>query len=325
MGNNNGQKGFIDEDAHYLNDGNTISFGQDTATIFYQEKPYFTGDKIKILKPKVKEFKKSNAQFFITSMNLAFSHFAWGSSSFNMNVLNNQAIMLPVTPNGKIDFEFMETFVAELEAHRVAELEAYLTVTGLKDYKLTEEEKETLENLSLFEWKEFNITEIFNIKNTKNILSNQIKPNSGTVPYLCASAENNSVSSYISYKEELKDKGNCIFIGGKTFVVSYQEFDFFSNDSHNLALYLRNKEFANQINQLYLATCIKKSLRHKYSWGDSISNKKIQKDKVMLPVKDGAVDYRIMARLISAVQKLVIKDLVIWADKKIEATKQVVQ
>lgn len=317
MGNNNGQKGFIDEDAHYLNDGNTISFGQDTATIFYQEKPYFTGDKIKILKPKVKEFKKSNAQFFITSMNLAFSHFAWGSSSFNMNVLNNQVIMLPVTRNGKIDFQFMETFVAELEA--------YLTVTGLKDYKLTEEEKETLENLSLFEWKEFNITEIFNIKNTKNILSNQIKPNSGTVPYLCASAENNSVSSYISYKEELKDKGNCIFIGGKTFVVSYQEFDFFSNDSHNLALYLRNKEFANQINQLYLATCIKKSLRHKYSWGDSISNKKIQKDKVMLPVKDGAVDYRIMARLISAVQKLVIKDVVIWADKKIEATKQVVQ
>ena len=27
----------------------TISFEQDTATIFYQEKPYFTGDKIKVI------------------------------------------------------------------------------------------------------------------------------------------------------------------------------------------------------------------------------------------------------------------------------------
>ena len=38
---NNGIRGFITQDEKYLNAGNTISFGQDTATIFYQEKPYF--------------------------------------------------------------------------------------------------------------------------------------------------------------------------------------------------------------------------------------------------------------------------------------------
>lgn len=48
MGSNNGQKGYIDEDEKYLNPGNTISFGQDTATMYYQETPYFTGDKIKM-------------------------------------------------------------------------------------------------------------------------------------------------------------------------------------------------------------------------------------------------------------------------------------
>lgn len=37
------------------------------------------------------------------------------------------------------------------------------------------------------------------------------------------------------------DKGNCIFIGGKTFVVTYQEKDFFSNDSHNLTLRLKEE------------------------------------------------------------------------------------
>ena len=45
---NNGIKGYINQNIIYLNSGNTISFGQDTATMFYQKNPYFTGDKIKI-------------------------------------------------------------------------------------------------------------------------------------------------------------------------------------------------------------------------------------------------------------------------------------
>ena len=43
--------------------------------------------------------------------------------------------------DGQIDFDFMESFIAELEARYIAELEVYLTVTGLKDYTLTKEEE----------------------------------------------------------------------------------------------------------------------------------------------------------------------------------------
>uniref|UniRef100_UPI00388F72DA restriction endonuclease subunit S n=1 Tax=Treponema sp. TaxID=166 RepID=UPI00388F72DA len=156
-----------------------------------------------------------------------------------------------------------------------------------------------------------------------NILSSEIVENSGEIPYLCASAENNGVSSYISFNEDLLEEGNCIFIGGKTFVVSYQKDDFFSNDSHNLALYLKDADVT-KANQLYLASCVTKSLSHKYSWGNSISNAKIKNDKIMLPVKDGNPDYDSMETFISAVQKLVIKDVVQYADKKIAATKDVV-
>ena len=212
----------------------------------------------------------------------------------------------------------------ELEEERVRELSAYLKVSGLDNYELSEEEKQSIEDVDLLNWQEFNITEVFNIKNTKNILSKQITPGSGEVPYLCASADNNSVSSYISYNEEVKDKGNCIFIGGKTFVVSYQKTDFFSNDSHNLALYLVDEDKVEEANQLYLSTCIKKSLGNKYSWGDSVSNRKIQNDKIMIPVKDGVINYESMEKLISAVKKLVIKDVVMWADKDIGATKMIV-
>lgn len=111
---NNGIRGYIDEDEQYLNDENTISFGQDTATMFYQEKPYFTGDKIKILKSKDNKFNKQNAQFFITSMSKSFSSFTWGSSSFNVNIIENQQIQLPIKED-KPDYKSMETFISAIQ------------------------------------------------------------------------------------------------------------------------------------------------------------------------------------------------------------------
>lgn len=236
--------------------------------------------------------------------------------------IKTKTIQLPQY-NGKIDFDFMENFIAELEAQRIAELEAYLSVTGLKDTHLSAEEEQALACYSEVEFKQFDIIEVFDVKNTGNILSRDIVENSGRIPYLCASAENNAVSSYIKYDESLINEGNCVFIGGKTFVVSYQEKNFYSNDSHNLALYPRQCE-RNKLNQLYLATCVYKSLNHKYSWGNSISNAKIKKDKISLPVKDAKPDYSIMPTLISAIQKLVIKDVVAYSDKKLDATKQTI-
>nr|WP_083899788.1 restriction endonuclease subunit S [Streptococcus marimammalium] len=106
---NNGIRGFIKEDITYLNDGNTISFGQDTATAFYQEQPYFTGDKIKILKSKIKGFNKKNAQFFVTSIARSFSKFSWGNSSYSVEIIKNQKLSLPIK-NEKIDIKYLEIF-----------------------------------------------------------------------------------------------------------------------------------------------------------------------------------------------------------------------
>lgn len=106
----NGIKGYIRECTDYLNDGNTISFGQDTATSFYQEKPYFTGDKIKILKPKFQDFRKENALLFVAAITRTFSKFSWGNSSYSVQIIQNQKLCLPIK-NDKIDIDFIETFI----------------------------------------------------------------------------------------------------------------------------------------------------------------------------------------------------------------------
>ncbi|MGT0063040.1 restriction endonuclease subunit S [Helicobacter pylori] len=111
---NNGIRGYLKENTNFLNAGNTISFGQDTATMFYQEKPYFTGDKIKILRCKNPNFNKINALFFITSLTKAFRNFSWGSASFSVSIIENQNISLPTNQHGGIDFNFMHTFINAL-------------------------------------------------------------------------------------------------------------------------------------------------------------------------------------------------------------------
>ena len=291
-----------------------IVFGDHTRSFNIANTDFCVMDNVKVLKP-LRVHTLKQLIFVISSWKNGVVDKGY---SRHWSIAKEVGIQLPIK-NGKIDFEFMDAYISELAA--------YLKVSGLDNYELSSDEKQALENMRLIQWEEKDITGtsgVFNVKNTKSILSSKVIPNSGKTPYLCAGAENNSVSNYIAYKEALKDKGNCIFIGGKTFVVSYQESDFFSNDSHNLALYLKDKDKADKINQLFLATCIRKGLRHKYSWGDSISRQKIQKDKLMLPIKNNEIDFSYMNTLISAVQKLVIKDVVLWADKKIYATKKVI-
>ena len=74
------------------------------------------------------------------------------------------------------------------------------------------------EKLGTVKWGEFKLIDVFTVKNTSNILAYNIIEGSGTVPYLCASSENNAVSTYIDYDKKYLEKGNCIFIGGKSTV-----------------------------------------------------------------------------------------------------------
>ena len=147
---------------------------------------------------------------------------------------------------------------------------------------------------------------------------------------------------YVSYDESFLDKGNCIFIGGKTLVISYQESDFFSNDSHNLLLYLKGTKETSEEECQYLISSLYKSLKPRYNWNGSISKKKIQTDVISLPIQTNAdhtpiidpkntyhpegyiPDWSFMEKYIRAVEKVVIKDVVDWKDEEIKKTIEMV-
>ncbi len=312
----NGKKGNIDESVLFLNHGNTISFGQDTATMFYQEVPYFTGDKIKILKPKYVEFGKKNAQFFLASMRKTFSSFAWGSSRFNVETLKEQMIMLPIN-NGKIDFDFMESFIAKLEAERVAELSAYLTVSGLDNYELSSEEENALKNYKSLKWDAYNLEKLFG-KSTRGKRLKGDDRIAGTLPFVTAGEASEGISAYISNNVEVFEKNTTtIDMFGSAKYRNYQ----YGADDYVAVVHTESVPMKASI---FLTSAIHKAAHTgKFDYGHNFYAKDADALDIMLPTKDGEPDFDSMATLISAVQKLVIKDIVIYADRKIEKIKEV--
>lgn len=124
----NGIRGYINFDENYLNPEKTISFGQDTATMFYQPKAYFTGDKIQVfsLNDKYGKLNESIALYLIAAVKRAFVNFAWGQSSFALEVISELNVMLPVDKYDRLNLNYMENYIRAVEK---------LTIKDVVEYK----------------------------------------------------------------------------------------------------------------------------------------------------------------------------------------------
>lgn len=324
---NNGILGYVDylDDEHKIS-GNSIAVGMLGMQFFYMPSDFYAGQFTKTVFPKFKEFNEKLAIYFIAFFNKLQKILQGVLVRDFEKIFCESKMLLPATRDGTPDFSYMERYIVELEQARVSELAAYLRAAGLENYDLTAAEQNALDDFKngKIRFKEFKITGengIFSVKNTHSILKNQIIPNSGNYPYVTAGETNNSILTYISYDESFLEKGNSIMIAGKSMVITYQEKNYFSNDSHNLSLSLKIESNKTYKHFLFLVSALYKSLHNKYSWGDSISKEKIKKDHLWLPVIDDKnIDYNFMESFITAQQKLAIRDVVLWKDKILSKT-----
>lgn len=268
---------------------------------------------------------------YLTTSLKYFSKIFSYSNMASWEKVKSKGVYCPISSNGEISFNFMRRYIATLKAERVATLKAYLQATGLSNTILTESEIASLDTLrqNRLKWIEKPVCGkdgAFDVINTHSILNSQVVPDSGNIPYIGAGETNNSILSYISFDKKQIEKGNSIMIGGKTLVITYQEKDYFSNDSHNLALYYKDICNSNINLQLFLVSSLHRSLKPKYHWGDSISKSKIKNDCLMLPItKEGKIDYEFINNLINAITKLCIEELLSLKDMEISATESITQ
>ncbi|HEM5333172.1 TPA: restriction endonuclease subunit S [Streptococcus suis] len=334
---NNGIRGYIDEDTRYLSPANSISFGQDTATMFYQKSAYFTGDKIKIFEMNEEGFNQRTAQFIISAMRKSFANFSWGSSSYNENILKTTKTSLPYHGD-KIAFSYMENYIKTLEAERIETLEAYLTVTGLKEYHLTKNDEKILDTFTKLTdaesrveylgilWEKFPVASLFDIQTSRSVdkgaldLSDEPKK----YPFIGRTSQNNGVQGYLDYlgfAPNPKNTFSVIQIGEN--VAQFRNKEWYG--SQNLFVLHPYTEKIIDAN-LFFTTCLNMSLlQFSSGYTNYPTLSKLKELELVLPVKEQQIDYTFMSDFIKVIEKLVIKDLVEWTDKKIQATKEVVR
>lgn len=263
----------------------------------------------------------SNAMLFFA---VAMQKSMMGRFSYGKKLRSSQSedftMHLPVTDDGTIDFDFMESFIAELEAERVAELSAYLTVSGLDNYELSNNEMAIIERYKKHQipFSEFEFIKIFNnIKQGRRLKKDDQLP--GDIPFVMSGTTNTGVIGYISNPVARFPKNSItIDIFGNSF---YRNYDFGAGD--DTGVYWNTEKEYSRTCMLFFAAAMGRALRGKYSYGKKLRSSQSIHFKMQLPTKDGKPDYDAMAALISAVQKLVIKDVVLYADRKIEKTKDV--
>lgn len=261
---------------------NIISWGKQCPYFTYHDTPCITSQGMYYIN--VADYSKLQIDFIITVLTALTREYNYTNCLIG-KIFDELVLKLPLKPSADpsnydstdIDWDYMETVMRRVTT-RAKERLASLP-------QPTDKKKTPVDTSS---WGEFDIIALFDIINTKSIrqsdVQDQLQSNNGSTPYITASDKNNAILSYIDCPQEWIDEGNCIFIGGKTTTVTYQQHDFCSNDSHNLALYLKNEQARTKYIQLYLASILKKAFA-KYHWGDALSKAKIKAETIKLPLK----------------------------------------
>lgn len=308
--------GFVNKEN--INDAGTWSLGLLQMDFFYRQKPWYAGQFIRKITPKIK-IPKGAILFISTVLN---SQKTILLSILVRNVdktFKNIEVYLPVSYDGGINFDFMESFIAELEAERVAELTAYLKASGLDNYELSEKEEKAIENYTYYVWDSFNLKSLYG-KSTrgKRLKSEDRIP--GTLPFVTAGESDEGVSAFIGNPVEVFEKNTTtIDMFGSAKYRNYC----YGGDDHVAVVHTENVPM--KAAMFVTAACHKAAHTGKFDYGHNFYAKDADVLDIMLPMKNGIPDYQEMELLISAIQKLVIKDVVEYADRKIDKTKQVVE
>lgn len=240
--------------------------------------------------------------------------------------IKSKTIPLP-QHNGDIDFDFMESFIAELEA--------YLKVSGFDNYELSTEELDALRkfsNLDNDNWGTYRVGNLFEKVVTKKLpykakeLPKQ-PVDDYVLPCLTSSFQNQGLN-YYAPKTGATILSNVISIPSNSDVYRayYQTRDFtVLSDAYAIRWKLEGYKLSpNQY--LLMVMCINKVTDLPiYSYKNKLGGWNVVKEKyIRLPEIDGKIDFAFMEAFISAMKKLAIKDVVDYSNAKIRATKKVV-
>jgi hypothetical protein len=288
-----------------------ISINPDQPLSYYQSTE-FIGNSVIIID--TSKLTKNQALYVVSEIQRIRKGSTW-NDKFPKEQVKIAKIQLP-TKNGKIDFDFMESFIAEIEENRIAKLKTYLLNNNLYDYNLTDNEQQAFNDFVQENFKsgEFKISELFKIHNTLSFNTEKLV-SGDEYDYITRTSQNQGILQQTGFvnTENINLAGN--------WSLGLLQMDFFYRHkpwyAGQFVRKITPKINVNRSEVLYLTVILNKLKQKLLTVLVRDVDKTFLNSKVKLPILDNnQINYAFINNLISAIEKLVIKDVVLYVDKK---------
>lgn len=306
---NNGVDGFIGNDSGVRKFHDCISLANSgsVGSAFYHQYEFVASDHITQLKRDGLD--KYAYLFMIPIINRLSEKYGF-NREINDERIKRERLLLPVTEDGDIDFQFMSSFMKQIETDILG-----TTLNVFKNRLL--DNRLNINKLGGVIWKTFDFADIFIIKKG---FYNKKPPcfEKGTIPFIGASDSNNGFTGFTTYSvieksskvgygknEPIEQKiydGNaiCVTNNGSVGYAYYQQHPFTCTHDVN-PLYLKNRKLNRHL-AMFLISCIEKQ-RVCFTYARKWRPKRMVKSRLMLPVNaDGRPDWDFMEQYMRNVE-----------------------
>lgn len=294
--NNNGLEMLIDNSNFNINPKNTIVFGAETKTFFYEPFEYITGNKMYYIKDK--HFNRYVCLFLINVLNSNIQEKYGYARGLTAERFKKERILLPVNDKNEPDFEFMEEYIKNIEKNLINKYREHLN-------KLTELRGGIeLKNSNELKWAPFQLEELGKIISGKDIYEDERII--GDIPYITSKSEDNGIGHYIkNTNNTLQSNAISINRNGAVGYAFYHPYKaLYSNDCRKFVINKSKYVSLFIVNQIKLQKDI-------FNYGYKMGTNRLKKTKIMLPViNNGDINYEYMEKYMINIEiKLIEKYL----------------
>ena len=264
---NNGVDGFVGNEGSVrkFEDCITIANSGSVGSAFFHQYEFVASDHVTQLKRKGLD--KYAYLFMVPIINRLSEKYSF-NREINDERIKREKILLPINDKGEIDFDFMSSFMQEVEAD--------ILKTTLKVFKKRLNANENKKGG--VKWKAFFLEEIAQISSGKDIYERE--RTSGQTPYVTATANNNGIGYFVGNQNETLEKGSLsVNRNGSVGYCFYHPYDaLYGNDTRKLKP-IRNNKYVS----LFISMCITNQ-RAKYGYGYKMGTGRLKRQKILLPI-----------------------------------------
>lgn len=265
-----------DIDSKTIEKGNAISIGDTTATCFYQDEDFITGDHMVVVRAD-SWLNSYTALYIVAILTNEQYKYSYGRA-YLMDRIKDTIVKLPTDSDGNPDWQFIEDYMKSLHHKPLT----------------TKNKSGQVPDLNVQDWKEFRVGDILYCDSTTLSIKDDLLD--GCTPFISRTAENNGVDGFVEIENDKITDGNCLTIGAEGIYAFYQAEPFATGNK----VYQMRQPNMNPYIGLFLATVLNLE-NYRYSYGRARIMSKLKEEVIKLPIDtNGNPDWQFMEDYIKA-------------------------